>query len=151
MKRFLYLAAATIAFCLIATPAYAQSGSLRLRFHVPFPFTAQNSSFPAGEYEVTVPANMVLELRNRKDQAAAFEHALPGNWKKADGPGKVVFNRYGSEYFLSFVSGGSGHPTYSLEISKEERRIADANPKPQPKIVSVLVDGSVQTANASQK
>jgi hypothetical protein len=151
MKRFLYLAAATIAICLIATPTYAQSSSLRLRFHVPFPFTAQNSSFPAGEYEVTMPASMVLELRNLKDQAAAFAHAVPSNWNEADGPGKVVFHRYGSEYFLSLVSAGSGLSTYSFQMTKEERRIADASPRPQLKVVSVLVNGAVQTANAGQR
>jgi len=150
MKRFLCLAAATIAICLIATATNAQS-SLRLRFQVPFPFTVENASFPAGEYEVTMPANKILELRNLTDQAAAFEPALPARWKEADGRGKVVFHRYGSEYFLSVVSDGSRQSTYRFHMSKEERRIADASPRPQPKVVSVLVNGTVQTANAGQK
>ena len=107
MKRFLYLAAATIAICLIATVTYAQSDSLRLRFHVPFPFTAQGSSFPAGAYEVTKPTKMNLALRNLKGQATLFVIALPASSKEADGSVKVVFHRYGSEYFLSLVSTGS--------------------------------------------
>jgi hypothetical protein len=146
MKRFLCLAAATIAICLIATANYAQSDSLRLRFHVPFPFTAQNTSFPAGEYEITKPARMILELRNLKDQAASFEHALPANSNEADGRGKVVFHRYGNEYFLSLVSAGSWLSTYRFQMSKEEIRDAGASPRPQLKVVSVLLDGTVQTA-----
>jgi hypothetical protein len=145
MKRFLCLAAATIAICLIATATYAQSDSLRLRFHVPFPFTAQNTSFPAGEYEITKPARMILELRNLKDQAASFEHALPANSREADGRGKVVFHRYGNEYFLSLVSAGSWLSTYQFQMSKEESRVASASPRPQLKVVSVLLDGTVQT------
>jgi hypothetical protein len=151
MKRFLYLAAATIAICLIATATYAQGNSLRLRFHVPFPFTAQHASFPAGEYEITMPANMILELRNLKDQAASFEHALSASSKEADGSVKVVFHRYGSQYFLSLVSTGSWPSTYSFEMSKEERRIADASPRPQMEVASVLVNGTVQRAKADQK
>jgi len=151
MKRFLYLAAATMAICLSATATYAQGDSLRLRFHVPFAFTAQKASFPAGEYEITQPARMVLELRNLKDQAASFEHALPASSKEADGRVKVVFHRYGSEYFLSLVSTGSRESTYCFQMSKEERRIADASPRPQLKVASVLVNGTGQTANADQK
>jgi len=151
MKRFLCLAAATIAICLIATATYAQSDSLRLRFHVPFPFTAQNSSFPAGEYEITSPARMVFELRNLKGQAMSFEHALPASSKEADGSVKLVFHRYGSEYFLSLVSTGSWMSTYRFKMSKEERRIADASPRPQLEVARVLVNGKVQSANADQK
>jgi hypothetical protein len=142
MKRFLYLAAATIAICLIAPATYAQGDSLRLRFHVPFPFTAQGSSFPAGAYEVTKPTKMNLALRNLKGQATLFVIALPASSKEADGSVKVVFHRYGSEYFLSLISAGSWMSTYRFKMSKDERRIADASPRPQPNIVSVLVNGN---------
>ena len=147
MKRFLCLAAATIAICLTATATYAQGNSLRLRFHVPFAFTVQNASFPAGEYEITMPSRMILELRNLEDQAASFEHALPANSKEADGRGKVVavFHRYGSEYFLSVVSAGSRQSTYSFKMSEKERRVVDTSPGPQLTAVSVLVNGTVQS------
>jgi hypothetical protein len=151
MKRFLCLAAATIAICLIATATIAQS-SLRLRFQVPFPFTIENASFSAGEYEVTMPANKILELRNLKDQTSRFEPALRAHAEEdADGRVRLIFHRYGSEYFLSVVSDGSRQSTYRFHMSKEERLIADASPRPQPKVVSVLVNGTVQTANAGQK
>jgi hypothetical protein len=151
MKRFLYLAAATIAICLVAPATYAQGNSLRLRFHVPFPFITEGSSFPAGEYEVTMPTRMNLALRNLKGQATLFVNALPASSEEADGLGKVVFHRYGNEYFLSLVSTGSWLSTYRIRMSKEERRIADASPRPQLKVASVLINGTVQTANADQK
>ena len=98
-----------------------------------------------------MPARMMLELRNLKGQAASFEHALPASSKEADGSVKVVFHRYGSEYFLSLVSAGSWLSTYRVQMSKEEMRIADASPRPQLKVASVLANGTVQTANADQK
>ena len=151
MKRFLYLAAATIAICLIAPATYAQGDSLRLRFQVPFPFTAQGSSFPAGTYEVTKPTRMNLALRNLKGQATLFVNALPDGSQEADGSAKVVFHRYGNEYFLSLVSTGSWLSTYRIQMSKEERRIADASPRPQMEVASVLVNGTVQRAKADQQ
>jgi hypothetical protein len=94
---------------------------------------------------------MNLALRNLKGQATLFVIALPASSKEADGSVKVVFHRYGSEYFLSLVSTGSWLSTYRFQMSKEERRIADASPRPQLEVASVLVNGTVQTANADQK
>src|SRR4029453_11070649 len=88
-------------------------------------------SFPVGAYEVTKPTRINLALRNLKGQATLFVIALPGGSKEADGSAKVVFHRYGNEYFLSLVSTGSWLSTYRLQMSKEERRIADASPRPQ--------------------
>ena len=48
MKRILSVAAVTITICLITDTAYSQSTRLRLRFHVPFAFSAKNETFPAG-------------------------------------------------------------------------------------------------------
>jgi len=148
MKRILYLAAATIAICLITTSTFAQAESLRLRFHVPFAFTVENTTFAAGEYEITAPAHLLLDLRNVKSQAAAFEHAKPAQSRKeADGRVRLIFNRYGSEYFLAVVSDGSWASTYDMRESKEEKRLADTSPRPQLKVVSVLANGTVETAN----
>ena len=106
MKRVLCLAVATFAICLTAITTHAQS-SLRLRFHAPFAFTVENTTFPAGEYEVTQPDRSILMLRNVKDQSSAFEHVQPPQSRKeADGHLRVVFHRYGSEYFLATVSTG---------------------------------------------
>jgi hypothetical protein len=68
MKRILSLAASIIVVSLMTTATQAQTDSLKLRFHVPFPFTVENATFAAGEYEVTQPDRLVLELRNVKSQ-----------------------------------------------------------------------------------
>jgi hypothetical protein len=145
MKHILSLTVATIAICLMTTATRAQSDSLKLRFHVPFPFTVENTTFAAGEYEVTEPAHLILELRNLRNQAAAFEHVQPAHSRKeADGRLRLIFHRYGSEYFLDVVSDGSWQSTYDLRPSKEEKRLADASPMPQLKVVSLLANGTIQ-------
>jgi hypothetical protein len=151
MKRVLCLAAATIAICLSSTATYAQSENLKLRFYVPFAFTVENTTFAAGEYEVTEPAHMILEVRNVGSQASGFEHAQPARTKKeADGRVRLIFHRYGSEYFLDAVSDGSWASTYDMRPSKEEKRLAATSPRPQLKIVSILVDGTVEATNRAQ-
>jgi|SRR6516164_2410031 hypothetical protein len=151
MKRILSLAAATIAICLITTSTFAQAENLKLRFNIPFPFTVENTTFSAGEYEVTEPTHLILELRNVGSQVSAFEHAQPARSKKeADGRVRLMFHRYGNDYFLDAVSDGSWASTYDMRPSKEEKRLADTSPRPQLKIVSVLVDGTVEATNRAQ-
>jgi len=152
MKRVLYLAAATLAICLMTTASHAQAEHLKLRFRVPFPFTVENTTFAAGEYEVTEPAHLILEVRNVTSQASAFEHANPAqSGKKTDGRTKLTFHLYGSEYFLAAVSDGSCQSMYNLRLSKEEKRLADASPRPQLKVVSILANRTVQPASDGQK
>jgi hypothetical protein len=147
MKRILYIAAATVAVCLMTTASHAQAENLKLRFHIPFAFTVENTTFPAGDYEVTAPAHLLLEVRNIGSQAAAFKHATPAQSnKEADGRTKLTFHVYGGEYFLTAVSDGSYRSTYDLRLSKEEKRLADASPRPQLKVVNVLASSALKPA-----
>jgi hypothetical protein len=151
MKRVLCLALATFAISLTAITTHAQS-SLRLRFDAPFAFTVENSTFPAGEYEVTQPDHLILMLRNVKDQSSAFEHVQPAQSRReADGRLRVVFHRYASQYFLAVVSDGSDQLTYDFRLSKEEKRLADASQRPQLKVVSILANNTVQPASDGSK
>jgi hypothetical protein len=137
--------------CLTAITTHAQS-SLRLRFHAPFAFTVENTTFPPGEYEVTQPDRFILMLRNVKDQSSAFEHVQPARSRKeAHGRLRVVFHRYGSEYFLAAVSDGSYQSTYDMRLSKEEKKLADASPRPQLKVVSIFADSAVPPERDGQK
>jgi hypothetical protein len=152
MKRILSLAVSIIVVSLMTTATHAQTDNLKLRFHVPFPFTVENATFAAGEYEITQPARLVLELRNLQSQAAAFEHVESAHsQKEANGRMRLIFHRYGSEYFLAAVSDGSWQSTYDLRPSKEEKHLADASPMPHLKVVSVLANGTVPVADVGGK
>jgi hypothetical protein len=148
MKRNLSLLIAGIVFCLINTTSYAQSENLKLRFQVPFPFVVQNALMPAGEYEISAPAHMVLELKNTKTPASAFEHVQPpSSRKEANGQKRLLFHRYGDQYFLVAVSDGSWQSAYDFRYAKQEKQLADLKPKPRLKIVAVLGDGSITTTD----
>ena len=140
MKRILWLIVAIFAICLTTLTTYAQSGSLKLRFSVPFAFTAENTLFPAGEYEVTQPDRYVLLLRNVETQASGFEHVLPKSLRNGGGSAKVVFHRYGTEYFLDRITDGPANSAYDLRPSKQERWLANGGSNPQPDVVSYLAN-----------
>jgi hypothetical protein len=148
MKRILSVAAATITICLMTTAAYSQSTHLRLRFHVPFSFSAKNKTFPAGEYEVTQPAHFFLAVRNLENPTSVFEPVYPAQSRK-EGSGRVrlVFHRYDNQYFLAFVSDGSWESTYDFQVSKEETQLANASPRKPVTIVSVTPNGTAEVAN----
>ena len=148
MKRILSVTAATLAICLIATAAYAQSSNLRLRFHVPFAFSVKNKTFPAGEYEITQPAHFFLAVRNLESLTSVFEPVYPAQSRKeGDGRVRFVFHRYDDEYFLAFVSDGSWESTYDFQASKEEKQLANASPRKPLTIVTVTPSGNVKVAN----
>ena len=140
-----------IAICLITTATHAQkSSSLVLRFRVPFPFTVENKTFAAGEYEVRQPSQFILSLRNLEDQASAFEPVEPAA-KSADGRARAIFHRYEGAYFLAAISDGSWQSTYDLGRSNKEKELANKSPTRQPEIVSVLSNGAVVTAGIGRK
>jgi len=152
MKSKWNVVATMIAICLITSATHAQSGNLKVRFHVPFPFTVENKTFAAGEYEVTQPTQFMLGLRNVENQASAFEHVQPaGSSKEVDGRARAVFHRYGGAYFLAAISDGSWQSTYDLGRSNEEKELTNKSATRQPEVVSVPPNGAVVTADIGRK
>jgi len=97
--------------------------------------------FPAGEYEVTQPEPYVLLLRNVETQASGFEQVQAKSRTNGGGSAKVVFHRYGAEYFLDRITDGPAKSAYDLRPSKQERRLANGGSNPQPDVVSYLANG----------
>ena len=141
-----------MALCLITTATHAQrsSGPVVLRFRVPFPFTVDNKTFAAGEYEVRQPSQFILSVRNVENQASALERVEPAG-SKADGRAKSVFHRYGGAYFLAAISDGSWQSTYDFGRSNEEKELAANSPTRQPEAVSVLSKPTPVTADIGRK
>jgi hypothetical protein len=152
MKCTRNLTVTILAICLITTATRAQNHSLVLRFRVPFPFTVKNTTFAAGEYEVTQPGNFMLVFRDLKSQASAFEHVQPADSRKElDRRSRAVFHRYGGIYFLAAISGGSLPSTYDLDRSNKEEELINKNPTRPVEVVSVLSGGTVVTADIGRK
>ena len=97
----------TIALVLGAASAYVQAESQPLlKASIPFGFTVGNQSFPAGEYTmstVQVQARDVIQLWSADGKRVTF---VPTHLKYSLDPSaqtKLIFQHYGSEYFLSQI------------------------------------------------
>lgn len=100
MKRILAIALSTLATLGASTGALAQDRALVA--NVPFNFTVGETSMPAGEYIISAPDNGVVRFQSRDKQVTATVAALPGHQDSSGGP-KLVFDRYGNQYFLHRV------------------------------------------------
>ena len=114
---------------------YAQS---TVRATVPFQFTVGKTEVPAGTYTINSVAPSVIAITDRYTGRSVFTlviHDRPGS---NDGTPKLVFNKYGSSYFLSQVSRGSGSDVMQIPTSKLEKelRIASARSAPEQKMIA---------------
>jgi len=106
-----------------ASGLYAQS---KATANIPFAFTAQNTTLPAGEYTMS-PASASHELmliRNTETNKAVMVLAPSGSSEYKGAPDKnvVLFHRIGDRYFLAEVKTDAvqGH----VSPSKLERELA---------------------------
>lgn len=102
MKRALVFAFFAVSLIAVGSAhTYAQT----TEFRVPFQFTVQNKTLPAGTYRVSrvsYSAQTVVEIKSLDGLFSAFSSIYA-----ADIPsprrGELVFRRYGNQYFLHQV------------------------------------------------
>lgn len=102
--------------------AYGQ-GSRSTRANVPFDFVVGNTTLPAGEYEVAAasPAGETLRVRNTDSQKSVYRLSSAIGIPTVGGKAKLVFHRYGSQYFLAEVWGPAGARARQVIKSQSEK------------------------------
>ena len=86
--------------------AAAQAQTTQLKVTVPFEFTAGSVQLPAGVYEVTSAGSWggpTLLVRNVNSNGGSFVVSFSCSSKKPTADAKLVFHRYGQQYFLAEV------------------------------------------------
>ena len=110
--RFHLLLSLAVGLLLAAAPGFAQAD---LEASVPFGFYAGKNVLPAGTYTLDVDnAGMVwIKREDRRGRAVVGSVGIGG--RGFDHESKLVFHRYGDEYFLSemWVSGRSAGRKFS--------------------------------------
>ena len=109
MKKQLYMVVTIIALLTVAglSSAKAQTqASVQLKANIPFAFSVGNKTLPAGEYTVrcTNPNSdmKVLQLRSSDGMESALIRTSSVIGESQDNA-KLVFNRYGEQYFFAQV------------------------------------------------
>jgi hypothetical protein len=142
-KVFTTVLVAGLAIAVGVASGFAGSKSLVLRANVPFGFTVGDVSLPAGIYTITMQEQYRggLLIQGTQASQACLIMTHSGNWSVPDGKGKLLFKRYGDEYFLSQVFPAFENTGQKLPVSKMEKEYivggprAAANKSVQPELV----------------
>jgi hypothetical protein len=90
---------------LSAIYVYAQGNTLIRKAKIPFDFSVNNKTFPAGVYSVTrVNAEKIMLRLSSEDGGEAINIITnPVQAKESPKTAKLIFRRYGETYFLSQI------------------------------------------------
>jgi hypothetical protein len=126
MKTRVLLMTGLFALTMIAAGQVAQAQQAML-VDVPFDFVAAGTTLPAGEYRVspqTTTGNVLL-IRSQQDlNTAAMVHTNAAQANHAPANSKLVFHRYGDQYFLAQVWIAGNIRGKELPKSPAEKEIA---------------------------
>ena len=108
-------------FAGLMVPA-TQAQSIMLKAEIPFDFVVGDKQLHSGEYHVrqTHPGVMLIQSKDARSSAMVLTTAAQAG--KISDVDKLVFNRYGDQYFLSKIwASDSGR---QLPKSRLEREVA---------------------------
>ena len=121
MKRTTAITLLAIANLAMAGTSFAQSSGGRAT--VPFDFTVGTKLLPAGTYTIS-PATeneTVIVIRSHDKAFAALSLVHQDDNKSPNG-GKLLFHKYGGQYFLSEILCDQADMNVELPTSKREKR-----------------------------
>ena len=109
---------------LAAASVYAQ-GSQNLTVQIPFGFHVGNSMLPSGEYIVSTDvAPGVVRVRSADAKSSVMILSMAAQTSTTPSTGKLVFNKYGDEYFLSQIWKAGNNTGNELRKSRREAEVA---------------------------
>lgn len=112
-------------FTLAATAGYAQS-DMTLKAHVPFDFEVAGKTLPAGEYSVKQisesGSSLIIQSTDGRANVIVLSNEVEANAKPAADQARLVFHRYGDQYFFETAWRPGGTGRMILE-SRRERRL----------------------------
>jgi hypothetical protein len=121
MKRIAAIALFVASTLLTAGSAVAQDH--RVKATVPFNFTVNNSWLPAGTYTIGSNSDTpnLLSIRDRAKSVHILAMGLTDP-RDSEKVGKLVFHRYGNQYFLSEIRCGSASMNVHFPATKLEKK-----------------------------
>ncbi len=129
-------------FALVVLPASLSQGQmpikqLMMRVHVPFAFVAGGAHLPAGNYIVYHPGDPYLVVIERDDGKARGMEYVHFSGTDSDGSAtKLVFNKYGEQYFLSQVWTEPDRERHQTFMGQSEKAFLAQNLKPELVVIA---------------
>ena len=124
---------------LLATAsAYAQTGVVKA--NVPFNFIVSNTEIPAGQYTVESlgVAGTAMAIQSPDSKIVKMVLAQPCESAQAPSTTKLVFHRYGTQYFLAQIWSAGNNRGIELPQSGRETEVAMDYPAQSVVLVATL-------------
>ena len=134
--RIFGVLAMVVAMLFMSSAMHAQ---VHLVSNVPFSFHVEQQQLAAGTYQISTISDKVELLRNVDTHAGAFLIKAARIQGSPDEGARLVFNRYGGQYFLSQIWDGRSDSGIQLPRSKHEKELMSAsNGQPDSRETVVL-------------
>ena len=145
MKKLLVVLAMGCLLSLLVVGVHAQDPGAGIRVSIPFDFSVEGRTLPAGQYEIRrindEPTGLIIQnIYHRRDEALFQtepfeEHRIPNH-------SLLVFNRYGDSYFLSEVVNAGEETAEELRPTRTERHMRSEMAKNniEPETVTVAMN-----------
>ncbi len=136
MKKNLFAIAMSLALLMSAA---AQAQTTHLTITVPFEFTAGNVQLPAGEYEVTAVGpwgGPTISVHNVNSNAGTLVLSTSCQSQKPTANAKLVFYRYGQQYFLAEVWNRHSSVGNQIQIHSRQTELAKNQSKDEVVLIA---------------
>jgi hypothetical protein len=120
MKRITAIAHFAMASFVLAGMSFAQSNGVQAT--VPFDFTVGNQLLPSGTYTIKQESTSLIVIRSHDKPVTVMTHVNQDDDKSPNG-GKLLFHRYGGQYFLSEILCDQADMNVEIPASKAEKRV----------------------------
>jgi hypothetical protein len=136
MYKQVYKAVAAISLfgMLVAPVVQAQSGMQVA--NIPFQFNVGKAVLPSGEYHVKSVDSSTVLIQSKDGRKAAVALTIGVSSSKEGDKGKLVFNRYGNQYFLSKIWRAGNREGRELLKSRTEIEVAKNISRPEATTVA---------------
>jgi hypothetical protein len=122
MKRTTAIALIAMANFVLAGTSFAQSNGVRAT--VPFDFTVGTRLLPSGTYTIEKKSmNENVIVIESHDKPIAVLSLVNRDSNKSPNGGKLLFHKYGGQYFLSEILCDSEDMNVEIPPSKTEKRV----------------------------
>ncbi len=139
-KKIYTLLSVSMLVAALAVPLSAQT--LTLTANIPFAFTIANKTLPAGEYMIRNAGNPYLLIFQGEEHnvsgLTSVNHEAVVRTESPAVATKLVFNRYGDQYFLSEVVDGYVARGFVVPMHKAERELAKTASAERQEVVATL-------------
>jgi hypothetical protein len=122
---------------LMSAAAHAQTTHIKVT--VPFDFTAGNVHLPSGQYEVTALGpwgGRTLSVHNVNSNAGSLVLSSSCRSRKPTADAKLVFYRYGKQYFLAEVWNRNSLAGSQIKINPRQTELARNQLKDEVELIA---------------